>query len=176
MSIQITQTRKQAPIQNPGGGNPGGGNPGGGNPGGGNLGGGNPGGGNSGGNSGGGNLGGNPHPVPPMPNHCQVLFVDNPFKGNINLGTSEGAKLYMKAAATIDDDDRFDITITNTQRILDHMSRDTNTFAWGMLVCTIQVSNNEFKNILVDHKDITQYDIKRQAYRAIIWRHFRMSC
>ena len=65
--------------QNPGGGNPGGSNPGGGNP---------------GGNPGGGNPGVNPNPVPHMPNHRQVLFMDVPFKGNINPGTSEGAKLY----------------------------------------------------------------------------------
>ena len=180
MLIQITQTRNQAPIQNPGRGNPGGRHPGGGypgnrnhvavNPGGGNPG-GNPGGGNPGGNPGGGNPGGNPQPVPHVPNHRQVLFVDDPFKGNINPGTSEGAKLYMKATATMDDDDKFDITIVNAQKFLDHITRDTNTFGWGMLVHTIQVRNNEFKNILVDHKDITESDIKRQAHKT--WGNHR---
>ena len=150
MSIQTTQTRNQAPVQNPGGGNPGG----------------NPGGGNPGGNPGAGNPEGNPQPVPHGPNHCQVLFVDDPFKGNINPGTLDGAKLYMKAMAPIDDDDKFDVNINNAQKFLDHMTRDTNTFGWEILVHMVQVGNNQYKNILVDHKDVTEIDIKRQAYKT----------
>ena len=95
-----------------------------------------------------------------------MIFVDDPFKGNINPGTSEGAKLYMKAKATLDNDDKFDINMSNAQKFLDCMTRDTNTFGWGILVRTVQVGQTENKNILVDHKDITAEDIKRQAYKT----------
>ena len=89
------------------------------------------------------------------------MFVDDPFKGNINPGTSDGAKLYMKATASIDDDDTFDVNISNAQNFLDQMTRDTNTFGWGILVRMVQVGNNPYKNILVEHKDVTEIDIKR---------------
>ena len=107
---------------NPGGGKPGGGNPGEGNPGGGipcgdNPGGGKPSGSNPGGGNIGGNLGGNPgghqqwwH----LPYILQqILFVSDPFQGNINPGTSDGAKLYMKATTSIDDEDKFNVNISN---------------------------------------------------------------
>ena len=138
--------------------------------------GGNPGG-DPGGNPGGnpdGNPGsnpyGNPQVRPQLLNQQRILFVDNPFAGDINPGTPEGAKLYMKGTAQIDNDDKFDITIDNAQRFLNRMSRDTNTFGWGVLVRHLHVGPNEFKNILVDHKDITKEDIKHQAYRN--WVYF----
>ena len=124
-----------------------------------------------------GNNGGNPEFVPVInappvapplmaaqPHH--LIFVDDPFKGNINPGTSEGAKLYIKATAKIDEDDKIDININNSQKFLDRMTRDTNTFGWGMLVRTVQVNENTQKNILKDHKDISAADIKRQAYKT----------
>ena len=43
------------------------------------------------------------------------------------------------------------------------MKRDTNKFAWGVLVRMIEAGPTEFKNVLVDHKGITSKDIKRQA-------------
>ena len=177
MSIQTqTRTQNNRQQQNPMGmagnqqanvaGAPGGGNPGGNaNHG--------PGGGQPGGNPGGdpgGNPGGYPHGNPQqrtnLPNPQRIIFVDDPFIGDINPGTSEGAKLYMKGTAQIDDDDKFDITIANAQKFLYHMTRDTNTFGWGILVRYIQVGPNDFKNILVDHKDIAKEDVKRQAYRT----------
>ena len=96
-----------------------------------------------GGNLGAGNPGGNSQPVPYGPNHCQVLLFDDSFKGNINPGTLDRAKLYMKATASIDDDDTFDVNISNAQNFLDQMTRDTNTFGWGILVCMVQVGNNQ---------------------------------
>ena len=84
----------------------------------------------------------------------------------MNLGTLEGAKLYIKGTAKIDNGDKFDITISNARKFLDHMTHDTNTFGWDVLVCHIQVDQNEFKIFLVDHKDIIKEDIKRQVYRT----------
>lgn len=53
---------------------------------------------NNAGNQGGGYHGGDPAPpvlqnviVPPP----AMIFVDDPFKGNINPGTSDGAKLWL---------------------------------------------------------------------------------
>ena len=57
-------------------------------------------------------------------------FVDDPFKGNINPSTSEGAKLYLKATASISDDDKFDINITSAQKFVDMVTKDANNFGW----------------------------------------------
>ena len=61
-------------------------------------------------------------------------FVDDPFKGNINPGTSEGAKLYLKATASISEDDKFEINITSAQKFVDMVTKDANNFGWGALV------------------------------------------
>jgi len=94
---------------------------------------------NPGNNPPGGNQGvnpvGNAPPVAPpvlAAQPPQLIFVDDPFKGRINPGTSEGAK----------------------------------TFGWGVLVRTVQVDAHTQKNILKDHKDISEADIKRQAYKT----------
>ena len=66
-----------------------------------------------------------------------LQFVDDPFKGNINPGTAEGAKLYLKATASISDDDKFEIKITSAQKFVDVVTKDANTFGWGSLVRAI---------------------------------------
>ena len=50
-------------------------------------------------------------------NHApNLVFVDDPFKRNINPRTSEGAKLYMKATASIEDDNKFNNNIKNAPK------------------------------------------------------------
>ena len=96
-----------------------------------------------------------------------LQFVDDPFKGNINPGTAEGAKLYLKASASISDDDKFEINITSADKFVDVVTKDANTFGWGSLVRAIPSDDNgDTKNILVDHRDITFNMIKKQAYKT----------
>ena len=53
-------------------------------------------------------------------------FVDDHFKGNTNPGTSEGAKLYLKATASISEDDKFDINLNSAQKFVDMVTKDAN--------------------------------------------------
>ena len=100
-------------------------------------------------------------------NMAAAQFVDDPFKGNINPGTAEGAKLYLKATASIAEDDKFEINITSAQKFVDVVTKDANTFGWGALVRAIPSdANGETKNILVDHRDITFEMIKKQAFKT----------
>lgn len=87
-------------------------------------------------------------PFPVAMVQSPLVFVDDPFKGNINPGTSDGAKLYMKATAVTDEEDKFDINIDNAHTFLKHMTRDTNNFGWGVLVRTVETSPAVFKNII----------------------------
>ena len=82
------------------------------------------------------------------------MYVDNIFNHS------------PTAIAKIDDDDKYDINIENVQKFLDDMSQDANNFGWEKLICHIQVSVTEYKDLLKDHKDITFKHIKRQAYKT----------
>jgi len=94
-------------------------------------------------------------------------FVDDPFKGNINPGTAEGAKLYLKATTSIKDDDKFEINISSAQKFVDMVTKDATNFAWGALVRAIPSdAAGGIKNILIDHRDITWEMIKKQAYKT----------
>lgn len=42
-----------------------------------------------------------------------LIFVDDPYQGNINPGTTDGAKLYLKATAAIPEEDKFDLNISS---------------------------------------------------------------
>ena len=97
-------------------------------------------------------------------------WTDDPFRGNIRPGTTEGQKLYLKAIAKIDDDDKYDINIENAQKFLDDMSQDANNFGWGKLVRHVQISITDHKDLFKDHKDITFEHIKKQAYK--IWGNY----
>jgi len=67
------------------------------------------------------------------------MWTDGPFRGNIQPGTTEGQKLYLKAIAEIDDDDKYEVNIENALKFLDEMSKDVNNFGWGHLVRHIHV-------------------------------------
>ena len=45
------------------------------------------------------------HRLPTHSMAAALQFLDDPFKGSINPGTVEGAKLYLKATASISEDD-----------------------------------------------------------------------
>ena len=94
-------------------------------------------------------------------------FVDDPFKGNINPGTSDGAKLYLKATASTKEDDKIEINITSAQKFVDMVTKDTNNFGWGSLVRAIPFDvAGATKNLLIEHRDIDFAMIKKQAYKT----------
>jgi len=70
----------------------------------------------------------------------------------------------MKETESINEDYKFEINLSNAQKCLDNMTRDTNTSGWVVLVRKIQVDDNTVKSVLRDHKDIIEAEMKRQAY------------
>ena len=50
----------------------------------------------------------------------------------------------MKAILTIDEHENFDINIKYSQEFFDHMTIDTNTFGWEILVRTVEGQPNIF--------------------------------
>ena len=94
----------------------------------------------------------------------QDEFIDDPYHGKINPGTKTGAQLYLKATASIAEEDKFDLNIVSAQKFLDLMTHDADAFGWGELVRSVNVGNNQTKDILIEHKMITLEQIKRQAH------------
>ena len=94
-------------------------------------------------------------------------FIDDPFHGNINPGTKTGSHLYLKATAAIPEEEKFVINMSSAQKFLDLMTQDADAFGWGALVRSIPVGNNQTKDLLIEHKSITEEQIKRQAH--ITW-------
>lgn len=96
-----------------------------------------------------------------------AIFVDDPYHGDINPGTTDGAKLYLKATTAIKEDEKFDLNISTAQKFLDLMRRDSNNFGWGALIRAIpEADANTNKNLLKDHKVLTEEHMKRQAYKT----------
>ena len=96
-----------------------------------------------------------------------LVFVDDPYHGDINPGTTEGAKLYLKATTAIKEDEKFDLNISTAQKFLDLMRRDSNNFGWGTLIRAIPENDaNTTKNLLKDHKILTEVHMKKQAYKT----------
>ena len=99
---------------------------------------------------------------------AQPVFVDDPYHGDSNRGTTNGAKLYLKATAAIPEDDKFDLNISSSQKFLDLMRKDSNNFGWGALIRVIpEADANTTKNLLKDHKMLTEQHVKKQAFK--IW-------
>ena len=96
-------------------------------------------------------------------------YVDDPFHGNINPGTITGAQLYLKATASISEEDKFDLNISTAQKFLDLMTQDADAFGWGELVCSVQTGQNQTRDLLIEHKMLTEEQMKRQAH--ITWQN-----
>ena len=100
------------------------------------------------------------------PTRNATVYYSDPFQGNINPASSDGAKLYLKVTAELKDDEKFKINITNAQKFLDQVATDTDNFGWGPYVRSIAVSDTDYKSLLEDHKEITLEDRHCQAYKT----------
>ena len=96
----------------------------------------------------------------------QVIFVSNPFHGNINPGTGSRSKIFLKASAKLDKDNKVEVKIATTSKFLDQATKDTNNFGWSPFIMQVQSGANGFKNLLKEHKDMSLEDMKRQAYKS----------
>ena len=103
----------------------------------------------------------------------QVEFIDDPFYGNINPGTKTLAQLYLKATASISEEDKCDLNISSAQKFLDLMTQAADAFGWGELVRSVITGNNQTKDLLIEHKMITLEQIKRQAH--VTWANHNLA-
>ena len=86
----------------------------------------------------------------------------NPFLGNINPGTTEGAKLYNKAIEA--PKELLAISQKNATDIRDHFEKDARDFGWGPLVGSIRIdAAGTTRSILVSAREITLEDVQKAA-------------
>ena len=79
-----------------------------------------------------------------------MSFHVNPFRGDINPGTSEGLRLFLKATEPRDEEDRFDLKTDNAKALMDHLLQVSGRFGWSKLIDRVNIgmaANPEYKNI-----------------------------
>jgi len=57
-------------------------------------------------------------------------FVTDPYQGNINPGSSDGAKLYKTATEALSDGKKIEIILKNAHQLLRQLIDDANKFGW----------------------------------------------
>ena len=93
---------------------------------------------------------------------AEATYSLNPFLGNINPGTTEGAKLYNKAIEA--PKELLTITQKNATEIRDHFEKDARDFGWGPLIGNITIdAADTTKSILVNAREITLEDVQKAA-------------
>ena len=102
-------------------------------------------------------------PTVSIPNSTMMTFIDDPFLDNNNtelqMASNCTSRLYNLSKKMTNE-----TSITAAQTLLDRITKDTQMFGWGPLVRVVPVSDTENKNLLKEHRDISEEDIKKQAY------------
>ena len=94
-------------------------------------------------------------------------FVTDPYQGNINPGSSDGAKLYKTATEALPDGKKIEIILKNAHLLLRQLIDDANRFGWEDLFFGIPKDNIGGKYSLDnDSQRITKEMILKQAYKT----------
>ena len=102
-----------------------------------------------------------------MANQNQTLFLIDPYEGDINPGSDIGLKLFNKATAELDNDDKLEIRQEKATAILDRFKQDASNYRWGRLVTAVEVDAiGTTKNVFREHTDIKLEDIKKHARKT----------
>ena len=91
-----------------------------------------------------------------------AVFLTNPFFGDINPGTADGAKLYNKAieAPTV----QLSIQQRTARDVQSQFETDASNFGWGSLIGNITINiTNEVRNILSNTRELTVEMLQKHA-------------
>ena len=104
-----------------------------------------------------------PAPAVPAPVVPSVLFIEDPYQGDINPGTDQGLKLYLNATKSVEDDQRIDINVSQAKAIRATLEELSNQFGWAQLVHNIQNDSGIRKSIFRDIKQLKVSNVQNQA-------------
>ena len=94
-------------------------------------------------------------------------FVTDPYQGNINPGSSDGAKLYKTATEALSDGKKIEIILKNAHQLLRQLIDDANKFGWEDLFFGIPKDDQGGTLSLdTDSQKITKNMILKQAYKT----------
>ena len=114
------------------------------------------------------------NPIVPLPapvNNINMmaaqLFITNPYHGNINPGTTDGQKLYLKATA--ERSERLTIKQEKVKEIIAAFEKDSRSFGWGSIVNVIKTSATDQigKSIITNTRDLKLEMVQKAALK--IW-------
>ena len=84
------------------------------------------------------------------------VFTSNPYAGNINPGTTAGAKLFHHGTVERSETDLLSAKVSTAKEFIDSMRQDATAFSWGILTSKIEHASfgGDTKNVLVDFTDL----------------------
>ena len=95
------------------------------------------------------------------------VFQMDPYDGNINPGTAEGAKLFNKATAARTT--LLTLSQDKAKEVVSAFEEDAREFGWGEMVHKVQIvpdNNNDLKkSILKDYRQVKVERVKKEAER-----------
>ena len=95
-----------------------------------------------------------------------IVFVTDPFQGDINPGTSEGSKLFRSATTELEKENKIEITLTNAHLFLNQFKKDADAYGWVELFHGIPISTTDKKHLFKNYQNITKEDILKQASKT----------
>eukprot|EP00978_Attheya_sp_CCMP212_P002652 scaffold5441_cov62-Attheya_sp.AAC.1 len=97
-----------------------------------------------------------------------IRWVSNPNQGDINPGTSEGAKRFKAATTPLAEEKRLSIKVENAVKVISHFKHEAQLNSWQDAV-TINVGTLAvpiIKDIFDHHRDITLDQLKDNAWKS----------
>jgi len=79
-------------------------------------------------------------------NRENLSYHENPFRGEINPGTSEGLKLFLNATKTLNKDEMLDLKTGNAKALMDHLVKACSAYGWNKLVDRVNIGTQETPN------------------------------
>ena len=93
-------------------------------------------------------------------------FISDPFEGKINLGESNGQKLFTLATAERSKESKITISQDQAVNVMNLFRKDSNSFGWSILTGCIETEDGKKLSILEDSHLLTLELVKKNAMRT----------
>jgi hypothetical protein len=99
---------------------------------------------------------------------AKTRWVSNPNQGDINPGTSEGAKRFKAATTPLAEDKRLSVRVENSVKAISHLKHHAQLNSWqdSVIINVGTLANPILKNVFDHHRDITLDQLKDNAWKS----------
>ena len=86
-------------------------------------------------------------------------FSLNTYACNINPGTDNGSKLYLKAIESVSSEKKIEVSIGNGHNVKSTLESYSSKCAWGLLLRRIADNDGVFRNVIKNYKHLTKENV-----------------